>query len=186
MKNTFIFVLGGARSGKSAYALELIKPKPGRVLFVATATASDPEMATRIASHQADRPAHWITIEAPIRVGKAVRSALPADWIILDCVTLLAGNILNSLPEPVNGDEFEVLMGEEIESLMNLIPESNANWLVISNEVGLGVVPSYPLGRIYRDGLGRANQRLASLADRVLFMTAGIPLAIKGGLPVQD
>ena len=186
MNNTFIFVLGGARSGKSSFALELVRHKPGRVLFVATATPSDPEMTARIASHRADRPSHWNTIEAPIRVSNAIRSALPVEWIILDCATLLAGNILNTLPEPVRSEEFEGLLGEEIESLTKLIPTSNANWLIISNEVGLGVVPAYPLGRIYRDGLGRANQRLASLADSVLLMTAGIPLVIKGELPVQD
>ncbi|OGO21467.1 MAG: hypothetical protein A2Y54_09105 [Chloroflexi bacterium RBG_16_51_16] len=186
MKHTFIFVLGGARSGKSSFAMELVRHKPGRVLFAATATPSDPEMTARIASHRADRPAHWITIETPIRVSEAIRSALPADWIILDCVTLLAGNILNTLPDPVRSEEFEGLLGEEIESLTKLIPNSNANWLIISNEVGLGVVPAYQLGRIYRDGLGRANQRLARLADTVLLMTAGIPLVIKGELPVQD
>jgi adenosylcobinamide kinase/adenosylcobinamide-phosphate guanylyltransferase len=186
MKHSFIFILGGARSGKSTFALELVQHKPGRVLFVATATASDPEMAARIASHQADRPAHWTTIEAPTRVSEAVRNALPADWIVLDCLTLLAGNLLISLPGPVKSEKFEVMLSEEIESLTKLIPESNSNWLIISNEVGLGVVPAYPLGRIYRDGLGRANQQLASLADTVLLMTAGIPLAVKGMLPVQD
>ncbi len=186
MDHSCIFILGGARSGKSAYTLELVKRKIGKVLFVATATASDEDMQKRIGAHRDQRPAHWHTLEAPIRVSAAIREALPVDWIILDCVTLLASNLLLEMNDPVTSKDYETRLAEEISSLIGIISSRKSNWVIVSNEVGLGLVPPYPLGRVFRDGLGRANQRLAQAADTVLLMVAGIPTSIKGSLPDLD
>jgi adenosylcobinamide kinase/adenosylcobinamide-phosphate guanylyltransferase len=179
-------ILGGARSGKSLYA-ERLAPRLGRrVLYVATAEAGDDEMAARIAAHRAARPADWTTLEAPIFAGRAIRAA-PGDFdvVLLDCLTLLANNVLGRIPEPIDGQTAELALTAEIGELLESYAASAAEWIVISNEVGLGLVPPYPLGRVYRDVLGRANQRLAAAADNVLFMLAGLPLVVKGALPLQ-
>lgn len=172
-------ILGGARSGKSSYAQSLFEGSSELVLFVATATADDAEMASRIAAHRAARPAHWITLEASLQVGAAIRSATSTPRVLVDCVTMLASNVLMSLPEPVDEKTYQNLLEQEIEQLLAAYQAHPGEWVLISNEVGLGLVPAYPLGRYYRDALGRANQRLAQAADRVIFMVAGIPMAVK-------
>ncbi len=184
MRSDLTLILGGARSGKSRYA-ESLAPRLGpRVLFVATAQAGDDEMASRIAAHQAARPKAWTTLEADVSVGNAIGAATPDfDVVLLDCVTLLAANVLGRLNEPVDEEVAGAALNAEIDELLAAIRGRLARWLVISNEVGLGVVPPYPLGRVYRDALGRANQRLAAAADNVLFMVAGLPMLVKGKLP---
>lgn len=176
-------ILGGARSGKSAYAQKLAAERGQRVLYVATAEAGDPEMAARIAAHRAERLPHWKTLEAPRQVGEAIASSLKRqttfDIVLIDCLTLLASNLIVPLPEPVTHEAAEAALNTEVEGLLTAYAESNAEWILISNEVGLGLVPPYLLGRVYRDALGRANQRLASMADEVLFMVAGLPMAVK-------
>ena len=173
-------ILGGARSGKSAFAQKLAAGRGQAVLYVATATAGDEEMAARIAAHRAERPAHWRTLEAPTGVGNAIgANAAAAEVILLDCLTLLANNSLMRLPEPVSEAAAAVALNDEVEGVLAVYAASSAEWIVVSNEVGLGLVPPYPLGRIYRDALGRANQRLAAAADEVLFMVAGLPLRLK-------
>ncbi len=196
-------ILGGARSGKSSYAEKVARETGRPALYIATATAFDDEMRARIANHRAARPADWQTLEVPLRVGEAVlnfyHSPLPPEdgpgkrdsplppgeglgvraTILLDCVTLLVSNVLLSQPEDTT---FETVMEQvraEIESLLVAQTQLGGQWLVVSNEVGLGIVPAYPLGRIYRDALGWANQRLARAAERVLFMVAGIPMVLK-------
>lgn len=179
-------ILGGARSGKSSYAQRLAEQAGEGVVFVATATAGDDEMAARIAAHKASRPAGWRTLETPRGVGAAVLLAeqeQPADFVLVDCLTLLASNVLFSLPETVNAGEYQQALDEEVRDLLNACRVSTARWVVVSNEVGLGLVPEYPLARLYRDGLGRANQLLAQEAGTVLFMVAGLPLAVKGRIP---
>jgi adenosylcobinamide kinase/adenosylcobinamide-phosphate guanylyltransferase len=99
--------------------------------------------------------------------------------ILLDCITLLVSNVLLSLPEETPFEKVMEHVRAEIESLLAAQAHIGGQWLVVSNEVGLGVVPPYPLGRIYRDALGWANQRLAQAAERVLFMVAGIPIVVK-------
>lgn len=183
MSRSLTLVLGGARSGKSDYAQELVGRSGGKVLFVATATASDDEMRTRIASHRLARPAHWETLEAPGRVWAALRAAPPVEWILLDCMTLLVNNILVGFPEPIVETDYYAAVDEELDGLLDAILKSDANWVIVSNEVGLGLVPSYPMGRFFRDALGRVNQRLARSADTVFFMVAGIPMLVKGGSP---
>lgn len=181
MGKRLTLILGGARSGKSAYAQTLAAARGRKVLYVATAEAGDPEMAARIADHRTGRPSYWITLEAPRQTGSAIMSgAGDADVILLDCLTLLAANIIVPLPEPVTYEVAEAALSVEVVGLLTAYAESKAEWLMISNEVGLGLVPPYPLGRVYRDALGRANQRLASAADEVLFMVAGLPMKVKG------
>ncbi len=177
-----ILLLGGARSGKSHYAETWAREHGERVLFVATAQAFDGEMCERIARHRAERPAGWQTLEAPLAVGNAVREAWQAgafDVVLLDCITLLASNILLSLPEDCNQDDVSMAILAEIDSLLDAMTRSDATWLVVSNEVGMGVVPPTRLGRFYRDGLGRANQRLAQAADQVFLLVAGLPWRLK-------
>lgn len=182
MSRQLTLILGGARSGKSAYAETLAAQQNGTVLYVATAQAWDDEMRVRIANHRAQRPATWATIEAPQAVGPAIMSALQTHApavILLDCLTLLASNIIIALPENVNEAEATTALMAEVDTLLAAYASSNAAWIMVSNEVGLGIVPAYPLGRVYRDALGRANQRLAAVADEVLFMVAGLPLTVK-------
>ena len=178
------FILGGARSGKSSYAERLAAEHGGAVLYVATARAWDDDMAARIARHKADRPAHWSTLEAPLQVGEAVSQWLrnvpePPAVVLLDCLTLLANNVLVSMPEDIRPEQAEAALAPEIAALAEAIKASGLDWIVVSNEVGLGIVPPYALGRAYRDALGRANQRMAALADRVFFMVAGLPMVVK-------
>jgi len=177
-------ILGGARSGKSRYA-EAAAPRLGRrVLYVATAQPGDDEMAARIAAHQAARPKSWTTIEADTLVGRAIlQSNAEPDVVLLDCMTLLASNVVARQSEPVEESTAVAALNSEIDGLLAAYRAGPAHWLIISNEVGLGVVPAYPLGRVYRDALGRSNQRLAAEADDVLFMVAGLPLVIKGSTP---
>jgi adenosylcobinamide kinase/adenosylcobinamide-phosphate guanylyltransferase len=184
MAGQLTFILGGARSGKSHYAEHLAARLGRRVLYVATAQAGDDEMAARIAAHQAARPADWTTLEADTETGRAIQAQPPVhEVVLLDCLTLLASNVLGRLAEPVEAAAADAALNLEIDGLLQAYGTRPAHWLVISNEVGLGLVPAYPLGRVYRDALGRANQRLAATADNVLFMVAGLPLVVKGGMP---
>ena len=181
MGKRLTLILGGARSGKSAYAQHLAAERGNDVLYVATAEAGDDEMAARIAAHRAERPAHWRTLEAPRQVGSAIRVvAGDAGVVLIDCLTLLASNVIAPLPEPVTVVAAESALNAEVDELLAAYSESEAEWIVVSNEVGLGLVPPFPLGRAYRDALGRANQRLAAAADEVLFMVAGLPMRVKG------
>jgi len=181
MEKEFILILGGARSGKSAYAERLALESGHEVLYIATATAGDEEMRRRIAAHQAARPAHWRTVEAPMHVAHYFGENVPVDGLILlDCVTLLANNVLFALSESVTEAEFQAALIQEVSEIIATFQASPARTLVlVSNEVGLGVVPEYELGRLYRDALGRANQQLAKEATTVWFMLAGLPLRLK-------
>lgn len=182
MASNLTFILGGARSGKSTYALKLAHTQKCPVTFIATATAQDDEMHERIQKHQEERPSDWQTIEAPLHAGQIIqREGIKSPVVILDCITMLVSNILLAFdnPETLNIDQYQKAINSEIESLIETIHQTNAHWIIISNEVGLGVVPAYKLGRLYRDGLGRANQTLAAAADEVFFLAAGLPLQMK-------
>lgn len=185
-------ILGGARSGKSDYAetLAATLAPAGDVLYVATAQAWDDEMRTRIAYHRAQRPARWRTVEAPRGVGQAIDGALqsaPATVVLLDCMTLLTSNVLLELPEDVGEAAAMSAMEEELGPLLTVHADRRVHgqtgqpvsWIVVSNEVGLGIVPPYPLGRLYRDVLGRVNRRLAGVADTVYLMIAGLAQPLK-------
>jgi adenosylcobinamide kinase/adenosylcobinamide-phosphate guanylyltransferase len=179
MGKRLTLILGGARSGKSAYAQRLAMERGERVLYVATAEAGDDEMKARIEAHRAGRPPHWETLEAPRGIGAAIQPAGDADVVLIDCLTLLASNAIVPLPEPVTEAMADSVLNEELDGLLMVYYTNNAEWIVVSNEVGLGLVPPYPLGRVYRDALGRANQRLAAEAHEVLFMVAGLPMKVK-------
>jgi len=175
-------ILGGARSGKSARAEMLAAERRGKVLYVATAQALDGEMEERISRHREARSSNWTTLEAPLRLSQAVEAALTAgnfQMVLLDCITLFASNVLMEEGEPVDQPAYEKKLLDEVEALIATWRGHNVEWIIVSNEVGLGVVPATPLGRVYRDALGRANQRLASAADRVEFMTAGLVMTLK-------
>jgi adenosylcobinamide kinase/adenosylcobinamide-phosphate guanylyltransferase len=176
-----LLVLGGARSGKSAYAQRLAQELGGDdVLFVATAQAWDEDMAQRIARHQQERPAAWRTLETPCQVGQAIALHLHSTAVVLvDCLTLLVSNTLlhcGESPDPVAA---EATVQEEVGALVQACQTSAATCIVVSNEVGLGLVPDNVLGRLYRDLLGRANQTLAARAEAVYFMVAGLPVDVK-------
>ncbi|MBI5080131.1 MAG: bifunctional adenosylcobinamide kinase/adenosylcobinamide-phosphate guanylyltransferase [Chloroflexi bacterium] len=180
MTQRLTLILGGARSGKSSYAQKIAAERGDTVLYVATAEAGDDEMAARISAHRAERPEHWQTLEASREVGTAIRSQANQNKIVLlDCLTLLANNIIVPLPEPVSEEAATHALKKEVDELMLAYHNSNAEWIIVSNEVGLGLVPPYPLGRVYRDALGRANQQLAAVADEVILMVAGLPVKIK-------
>ena len=163
----FIFVTGGARSGKSSFALEkAIELGGDDVTFVATAERSDDEMVERIARHQLERPTMWRTIEAPREVHL---TDLKSRVVLLDCLSLFVSNLL------LDGLEEETILER-----VRLSLESRAQTLiVVSNEVGMGLVPEYLLGRQFRDVLGRANQLVARASTQAFFLVAGIPLRLK-------
>ncbi len=179
-------ILGGARSGKSSHALALARQRARQVVFVATATAGDAEMAARIARHRTERPAHWETRELPHHVGAALEAAPPqADLLLLDDLTLLVSNVLlTTLGEADPADlaaqeTTRRAVEDEIAALLRAYHRLPQAWIVVSNEVGCGLVPPSPLGRLYRDLLGWANRCLAAEADEVLLMVAGIPMQVK-------
>jgi adenosylcobinamide kinase/adenosylcobinamide-phosphate guanylyltransferase len=180
MGKRLIFLLGGARSGKSAYAENWARERGGQVLFVATAQVFDDEMHERIAAHRAARPAEWKTLEAPLNVGAAIQAQGDVyDTVIVDCLTLLASNALLKLPEDCTQAQADAGVLTEVAALLNAYHQSPAVWLIVSNEVGMGIVPPYRLGRLYRDALGRANQRIARQADETLLLVAGLPWQLK-------
>ena len=179
MGKSLTMILGGARSGKSRHAQEMLQAAGGPVLFVATATAGDAEMADRIRAHRLNRPPHWTTLEAPLNVGAAIRTARFEGDVLLDCLTLLASNVLMTCPEPLDEAVYQGKMEAELAGLLDAFATGEGDWVIVSNEVGLGLIPPTPLGRYYRDALGRANQQLAAAADKVLLMVAGIPMQVK-------
>jgi adenosylcobinamide kinase / adenosylcobinamide-phosphate guanylyltransferase len=173
------FILGGARAGKSRFAQELAAKLKKRVLFVATCQPLDEEMSARIKAHQRSRPRDWKTLEVPTDVAKAMRGKIgAAEVVILDCLTLLISNIMGA--EEADAETLEKKVNAELEDLIDFVKMAKAHFIIVSNEVGLGVVPPYRAGRVYRDVLGTANQMLARNADEVYFMVAGIPIQIKG------
>jgi adenosylcobinamide kinase/adenosylcobinamide-phosphate guanylyltransferase len=176
-----ILILGGARSGKSTYAQQLAQALgQEQVLFVATAEAGDEEMAQRIAAHRQERPAAWRTLETPRQVGAGVRTHLgEARVVLVDCLTLLVSNIIVPLERPADLLAATAAVDAEVDALLQVCQDHNITCIVVSNEVGLGLVPDTPLGRMYRDLLGRANQRLAAQAQAVYFMVAGLAIDVK-------
>jgi adenosylcobinamide kinase/adenosylcobinamide-phosphate guanylyltransferase len=186
MDPELILILGGARAGKSAYAERLATGYGPRVLYVATAEVKDDEMHVRIQAHRARRPPTWTTLETPTGVGTALLGARPvADVILLDCLTLLVTNVLmahggEGADSPEVEQATDTAVTTEIDTLLMAQKQLGLPIVIVSNEVGMGLVPAYPLGRLYRDVLGRANQQLAAAADRVYLMMAGLPIALKG------
>ncbi len=166
-KRSIAFILGGARSGKSAYAERLITALPPPWVYCATAQPLDGEMAKRIAHHQSRRAKGWTTVETPLGLAEVI--ALGTRPILVDCLTLWLTNIM--------------LAGKDVEAeaakLLAAAGASRAPIVFVSNEVGLGIVPDNALARDFRDRAGRLNQAVAAIANRVVFMAAGLPMVLK-------
>jgi adenosylcobinamide kinase/adenosylcobinamide-phosphate guanylyltransferase len=168
-------VLGGARSGKSTHAEKMVTgslyggaPRPA--VYIATAQAGDVEMATRIAAHRARRGANWITVEEASNLPGALQEARRHDVpVLVDCLTLWLSNLMLA----------EADLDEAADDLVQALEGYGVPIVFVSNEVGLGIVPDTPLGRRFRDAQGRLNMRMAERADRVVLMTAGLPLTLK-------
>ena len=172
-------VLGGARSGKSRYAQQLAE-QSRHVVFVATAKASDEEMRAKIARHREDRPKAWPTVEEPLDLPRVLAEhGLKSEVIVVDCLTIFAANLLEA-----EGEDGGAIEGR-IEALCEALRAAQCDVVLVSNEVGSGVHPSHALGRRYRDLLGEINQRVARVADDVVLMVAGLPLALKGHVEVM-
>jgi adenosylcobinamide kinase / adenosylcobinamide-phosphate guanylyltransferase len=179
-----ILVTGGARSGKSRYAERIAATLGGDdVTYLATGESGDDEMARRIRRHRESRPAAWRTVEAPRQAGEAL-GLVTSAVVLLDCITLLASNALLGAAEAGEEAAIDAVLAE-VAALLESASQRTGTLVVVTNEVGFGVVPPSALGRWYRDAVGIANQRLAEAADRVVLVVAGLPLAIKGSLPVR-
>ena len=168
---SFLFVIGGARSGKSHHAQARMEALPGRLAFIATAQPYDAEMEERIARHQADRGPRWTTLEAPIDLPDAIAHASRStDGVLVDCLTLWLSNLL--------------LAEHDLDACTKDLQEAAQTCPVpltlVANEVGLGIVPENALARKFRDEAGRMNQRIAGVADEVVLVAAGLPLTLKG------
>lgn len=182
MPGKCILILGGARSGKSRFAERLASKHGGSVLYVATAGAGDEEMRRRIEEHRRARPAGWRSLEAIRALGATLRQeAKDAQVIIVDCLTLLVSNLMAGMEDhsPEELTQVEKDLEAEVEELLMAMDSLDATFVIVSNEVGMGLVPPYAMGRVYRDLLGRANQRLAQRAEVVYLMVAGIPVDVK-------
>ena len=178
MAEKSIFVLGGARSGKSCFAQNLAGKLGNKVLFVATGEALDEEMKARISQHQEARPESWRTLEASTNTGKQIEKRISdAEVVIIDCLTLLVSNLLG---DELDYPEAEKHVMAEMDELVACMDRLAASFIIVSNEVGMGLVPETRLGRLYRDLLGKANQFVAQHASEVYFMVAGIPITVKG------
>lgn len=186
MKGKFIFVLGGTRSGKSEFAEKIAGGMGHPVTYIATAAVTDEEMAARVNRHKERRPHNWKTVEEPRDVAAVVAKGLPGETFLLDCVTVWISNLLFNGSEVNFEDtlrnigEKEVFVLEQVQLLTRAV-KKGINFVAVAGEVGLGVVPAETAGRIFRDVAGKVNQLLASSADEVYFVMAGIPLKIKPG-----
>ncbi len=166
-------VTGGARSGKSTYALELARAVDGKRAFIATGVATDDEMVKRIRAHQDERKGEFDTVEASEYVKNVLDAiAYKYDVILIDCVTLLINNMMYRDME--NGDIYD-----EFDRIIEVLGEQNVTAIFVTNEVGLGIVPNNPLARRFRDLQGRVNQKLASASSNVYMVVSGIAMKIK-------
>jgi adenosylcobinamide kinase / adenosylcobinamide-phosphate guanylyltransferase len=172
-KNKLVFITGGARSGKSSFALRETSKIPGAKAYIATAEASDEEMRERIENHKKQRAKDWDTFEEPIKVADVIQKIKAKyNLVIIDCLTLWLSNIMQGNADVM--DEIEKL----VHTLCAASPLSHV--YIVSNEVGMGIVPDNELARRFRDMAGLLNQRVAEFADEVYLMVGGIPLKVKG------
>ncbi|MDY6935921.1 MAG: bifunctional adenosylcobinamide kinase/adenosylcobinamide-phosphate guanylyltransferase [Spirochaetota bacterium] len=170
-----IFITGGARSGKSSFALEIAKSIERDKLFLATCIPQDEEMKRRVRLHKQERPSSWRTIEANKGLASVLRKEVESDIvIILDCLTLFVSAML------VEGKEEEKIKSE-VREIVRIIKKGKSTVIIVTNEVGLGLVPDNKLSRDFRDIAGFCNQIVASGSDEAYFMISAIPLQIKGG-----
>lgn len=181
---TRTFVLGGARSGKSAYAETLAAVSGKRVIYIATAQVGDAEMANRIAHHRDRRDQEWITVEEPLALGDALKQwTAPAHLVLVDCLTVWLSNLLFSeqrdYPE-VGSIEPPERFRIERENFLNALEQAGGDVVLVSNEVGMGIVPQGAISRWFVDDAGRLNQAVAARCERAVWIAAGLPLVLKG------
>lgn len=172
-ENKLIFITGGARSGKSSFALSEATNIPGPKAYIATAEACDEEMRQRIENHKKQRTKDWDTFEEPIKVADVIQGIKTKyNLLIIDCLTLWLSNIMQS--------DADVM--EEMEKLVHILCAASpvSRVYIVSNEVGMGIVPDNELARRFRDMAGLLNQRVTEFADEVYLMVSGIPLKVKG------
>ena len=163
-------ILGGARSGKSAYAQVLAEACSPERLYLATGAPADEEMAARIARHQADRGAGWKTLEEPLEVASALLTHAQAGRVVVvDCLTLWLSNLMQAGRDP----------GDAVTALAEAMGALAGPVVLVSNEVGMGLVPDHKLGREFRDWQGRVNREIGAACDAVIFVAAGLPLQLK-------
>jgi adenosylcobinamide kinase/adenosylcobinamide-phosphate guanylyltransferase len=171
------FVLGGARSGKSAYAQAVTEAAAARCgrppVMIATGEALDEEMAARIARHRRERGETWRTVETPLELAAAIRALAPQEAAAVDCLTLWLSNLMFA----------ERDVEAATEELLAALAETRGEVAVVSNEVGMGIVPETALGRAFRDAAGRLNRRVAAQADHAVVMFCGLGVPLKGSPP---
>jgi adenosyl cobinamide kinase/adenosyl cobinamide phosphate guanylyltransferase len=170
---SLIFLVGGARSGKSALAVRAAAATGAAVVFVATAEALDDEMSERIAAHRAERPGEWQTVEAPVELAATIDSIDPQATVIVDCLSLWVANLL----------EADVAVEDAAVAAAHVAAARPGRTIAVSNEVGLGLVPMNALGRRYRDLLGRINAIWATSAERAFLIVAGCAVPL---MPTED
>lgn len=164
-------ILGGVRSGKSRYGERLVESQAGDCVYLATAEAGDAEMSARIRRHRERRGPRWRTVEEPLALARTLQEQCGPDRAVLvDCLTLWLSNLMGAERDPA----------KERERLTACLPQLKGPVVLISNEVGLGIHPTTALGRAFVDHAGRLHQDLAALAQSVVFISAGLPLALKG------
>ena len=163
-------ILGGARSGKSAYAQVLAEACSPLRLYLATGAPGDEEMAARIARHQADRGEGWTTLEEPLEVAAALlKHARAGAVVVVDCLTLWLSNLMLAGRDP----------GPAVTALADALAALAGPAILVSNEVGMGIVPDHKLSREFRDWQGRTNREIGAACDAVIFVAAGLPLRLK-------
>jgi adenosylcobinamide kinase/adenosylcobinamide-phosphate guanylyltransferase len=175
MSNKLILITGGARSGKSLFARKLAGDIKGRKVFLATAQALDEEMKLRIEKHKKERPLGWDTVEEAQHLSSAIKKFNEKyEVMLIDCLSMWISNLL------IWGSSSELKVLKEVDNLITNCKKIQGTVIIVSNEVGSGIVPDNKLSRLFRDIVGRANQEIASIADEVYLVAAGIPLNLKG------
>ncbi len=175
MSGKIVFITGGARSGKSGFALKEASLVPGRKAFIATAEAIDAEMKERIERHRRDRGAGWKTCEEPLRVSKVIEEMSENfDVLVLDCLTIWLANAMWA------GTDVDMEIENLVRTIKRFSDNSPATLFIVSNEVGMGIVPENEMARKFRDLAGTLNQRVAEVSREVYWTVAGLPVKIKG------
>jgi len=177
MSKTTFLVLGGCKSGKSSYALNLANgmSKEARKVFIATSVPADSEMEERVLAHQKERGPDWLSLEEPLDIAEVIKDhSRLADVILVDCLTLWVSNLL------YKGFDKKEIITRYVEELISSVEDAECSVIMVSNEVGFGIVPENKLARLFRDIAGITNQEIAKSVSRVVFTMAGIPVNIKG------
>lgn len=191
MRGKIIFIIGGARSGKSSFALKEASTIPGKKAYIATAEALDSEMKVRIERHKKDRGNNWDTYEEPLKIIDILSDIKTKyDVVVIDCLTLWLSNlVIRTQNTEIRTQIIEDNIKEFLDALSRF--KDSSVWAlgsgvcslyVISNEVGMGIVPDNEMAREFRDMTGVLNQKIAEMADEVYLVTAGIPVKIKSSI----